>query len=118
MLREIGAHSSARRFSSDSGLAVGGTRMSRPTSASEGCKFITKPVGVGVPAFKNTKFTETTSPAVFKPAFTKSNCDARNLLTLSMLFHKFSIALLSYNFAPCPDSPLALITNHQGELSP
>ncbi|KAK8558813.1 hypothetical protein V6N12_042107 [Hibiscus sabdariffa] len=36
-------HSSAIRFSKDSTLPDGGTRISKPASASDGCKFITKP---------------------------------------------------------------------------
>uniref|UniRef100_A0A7C9DBD9 Uncharacterized protein n=1 Tax=Opuntia streptacantha TaxID=393608 RepID=A0A7C9DBD9_OPUST len=118
MFREAGAHSSAICVSSDTGSAVGGTRTSKPTSASEGCKFMTKPAGVCVPAFRNTIFTETTSPSAFNPAFIISNCEARNLLMLSILLNKFSIALLSYNLAPWPGAPCALITNHHGDLSP
>lgn len=57
-------------------------------------------VGDGVPAFRKAIFTDTTSPSAFKPAFTKSNWDERNLLTLSMLLNRFSMALLSYSFDP------------------
>ena len=42
-LREDGAHSSTRRLSSASTWALGGIRMSRPTSASDGWRFMTKP---------------------------------------------------------------------------
>lgn len=74
-------------------------------------------LGDGVPALRKAMLTETTSPSAFKPALTKSNWEALNLLTLSILLNKFSIALLSYNLAPCPGAPLALITSHQGHLS-
>lgn len=43
ILREAGAHSSAIRLSRDSGSAVGGTRISKPACASDGCTFMTKP---------------------------------------------------------------------------
>lgn len=43
MLRATGAHSSTKRFSSATRSAVGGIRMSKPASASDGCRFITKP---------------------------------------------------------------------------
>lgn len=43
ILHEAGAHSSAIRLSKDSKSAFGGTLTSKPASASDGCKFITKP---------------------------------------------------------------------------
>ena len=44
MFRETGAHSSTKRFSSATRSAVGGIRMSKPASASDGCRFITNPL--------------------------------------------------------------------------
>ena len=44
MLRAAGAHSSTKRLSRASESTLGGIRMSKPASASDGCRFITKPL--------------------------------------------------------------------------
>lgn len=117
MFFEAGAHSSLILFLKSSGSSVGGMRISNPTSASEGCMFITKPVGVGTPAFIYTGFTEITSDAALAPAFTKSNWVSLNLAAISTHSTKFSMAEPSNILDPCPGAPTACTTSFQGERS-
>jgi hypothetical protein len=60
MFLASGAHSSLILRSNSSKSAVGGIRISKPASASEGWRFITKPVGDGVPAFRKDRLMDVT----------------------------------------------------------